>query len=156
MRRLVYVGIGSNCQAELALPKAAREMGMLLEALCCSGVFRSPSRSSGPDYLNMVVSGYARRAWQELVSALKTAEDHIGRDRAERDLCLIDLDLLWYEGVQVENVLPHRDIWRYGYTAAPLLDVCRLGGTRIPEGKPDDATLARLSSGVRPFDLKVL
>lgn len=155
MRRLAYVGIGSNCQAELTLPQAARELGLLLEEICGSGVFRSASRSSGPDYLNMVVSGYADLTWRDLISALKSIEDRIGRDRTDRVLCRIDLDLLWYDGVQVENVLPHSDIWRYGYTTVPLLDACRRGGTRVPEGEPDDETIARLSSGVKPFDLKV-
>jgi 2-amino-4-hydroxy-6-hydroxymethyldihydropteridine diphosphokinase len=123
----VYVGVGSNEDAERKLRFAQAELQRAFGPARCSGVYRSAAVGvEAPDYLNMVI-GIASDAGPDAVRAeLRAIEGRAGRARPAPHAALVavDLDLLLY-GVRVDATrgLPHGDILRRAFVLGPLAEL---------------------------------
>jgi 2-amino-4-hydroxy-6-hydroxymethyldihydropteridine diphosphokinase len=93
----VYVGVGSNIDAEAHLRLAVQSLSDRFGELRCSDVFRSPSFGfAGEDFLNMVVA-FASEAGPEPVEQVLSGIEYAGgrMRRAARYVSrTLDLDLL--------------------------------------------------------------
>jgi 2-amino-4-hydroxy-6-hydroxymethyldihydropteridine diphosphokinase len=80
-----------------------------------------------PEYLNAAVLLAFDGAPLELLDALLAIEARLGRVRAERwGPRTIDLDLLWIDGVAVEDArleVPHPRLRERAFALVPLLEV---------------------------------
>jgi 2-amino-4-hydroxy-6-hydroxymethyldihydropteridine diphosphokinase len=151
----VFIGMGSNQEAEIHLAMGAGLMHDLIADLSFSSCYQSKSRSYGADYLNLAAFGYCSLPWDQLRLSLKRIESVCGRIRNQKDECIIDLDLLWFEGVTVENLLPHPDLWRRSYVAVPVFELCSDAGIPFPGDPPDEAILGILSNELKLVEFKV-
>jgi 2-amino-4-hydroxy-6-hydroxymethyldihydropteridine diphosphokinase len=123
------VGLGANLGDRLAAMRAAvRELGRTSAVLATSSVYETePVGPAQPRFLNAA----ALLAWQgspeELLRVLLDVEARLGRVRSERwGPRVIDLDLLWAEGVVVEGeqlTVPHPRLRERAFALVPLLDV---------------------------------
>jgi 2-amino-4-hydroxy-6-hydroxymethyldihydropteridine diphosphokinase len=123
----VYVGVGSNQDAERKLGFARAELQRAFGTVRCSGVYRSAAVGfEAPDYLNMVI-GVRTDAGPDAVRAeLRAIEERAGRSRPSPPaaVCAMDLDLLLYGPlVDAARGLPHRDILRRAFVLAPLAEL---------------------------------
>jgi 2-amino-4-hydroxy-6-hydroxymethyldihydropteridine diphosphokinase len=120
----VYVGLGSNIDAEAHLRLAVQSLSERFGELRCSDVFRSPSFGfEGEDFLNMVV-GFGSNAGPERVEEILSGIEYAGgrtRQAARYVSRTLDLDLLLYgEMVRARLRLPRDDVLRYPFVLAPL------------------------------------
>jgi 2-amino-4-hydroxy-6-hydroxymethyldihydropteridine diphosphokinase len=123
----VYVGLGSNLDAERRLREAAAALEAEFGTLRCSEVYRTAAVGApAPDYLNAVVA-FSSSAPPEAVKArLVEIEDAARRSRSQppSPVCALDLDLLLYGGrVDADQRLPHDDLLRRAHVLAPLVDL---------------------------------
>ena len=135
----VYVGVGSNADAERKLQFARAELQRAFGQARCSGVYRSAAVGArAPDYLNMVIA-VASDAGPEAVRAeLRAIEARAGRARPSphKALVAIDLDLLLY-GLRVDapRGLPHADILRRGSCWVRSPSWLRISSIRSPASR---------------------
>lgn len=130
------VGLGSNLGDRLATMRAAlRELAAVARIEATSRVYATaPVGPPQPDYLNAAV----RVAWDgqagELLQALLAIEKKLGRVRGEKwGPRTIDLDVLWIEGLAVQEpglTVPHPCLKDRAFALAPMLDVAP--GARDP------------------------
>ncbi|HEU4616729.1 MAG TPA: 2-amino-4-hydroxy-6-hydroxymethyldihydropteridine diphosphokinase [Gammaproteobacteria bacterium] len=123
----VYVGVGSNIDAEAHLKLAVRSLEDRFGRLCCSDVFRSPSFGfEGEDFLNMVV-GFSTPDGPDRVEQILSAIEYAGgrtREAARYVPRTLDLDLLLYGAmVDPRRRLPREDVLRYPFVLGPLADL---------------------------------
>lgn len=127
-----YIGLGANLGADLrlALERALRAIAELPETrvLAVSSAYRSaPVESSGPDYLNAVVSVETKLTPQALLEALLATESKQGRERPYRNAPrTLDLDLLSYADLRLETpalILPHPRLQQRAFVLRPLLEL---------------------------------
>jgi 2-amino-4-hydroxy-6-hydroxymethyldihydropteridine diphosphokinase len=124
------VGIGANLGDRLAAMRAAVRM--------IEGVARVEARSrvyetapvggpAQPTFLNAAVLVAFDGPALDLLDRLLSIEATLGRVRMERwGPRTIDLDLLWIEGVSVDDprlVVPHPRLRERAFAVRPLLDV---------------------------------
>jgi len=100
-----------------------------LEILEVSSVYRTaPVGPEQPWYLNAAVRVQSALSPPALLEALLEVERAFGRRRAERwGPRVLDLDLLWAEGVRVESPelsVPHPELLNRAFALAPLVEVC--------------------------------
>jgi 2-amino-4-hydroxy-6-hydroxymethyldihydropteridine diphosphokinase len=93
-----------------------------------SGLYQTaPVDSSGPDYLNAVVSIRSSLGPHELLAALLMLELTEGRERPHHNAPrTLDLDLLWYGEIDHHTsrlTLPHPRMMVRAFVLAPLRDV---------------------------------
>jgi 2-amino-4-hydroxy-6-hydroxymethyldihydropteridine diphosphokinase len=123
----VYVGIGSNIDAEVHLKLAVQSLGRHFGALRCSNVFRSPSFGfEGEDFLNMVVGFRTGAGADRVEQILSDLEDAGGRPRkvARYASRTLDLDLLLYGAtVDPRRRLPREDVLRFPFVLAPIAEL---------------------------------
>lgn len=155
MRSAVFIGMGSNLDPGNHLSSGAVYLRKILVEPVFSGCYRSESRTSGPDYLNMAVFGYTSMSWDRLASSLKEIENRCGRLRNGSDECSLDLDLLWYEGIRVENRLPHPDLWLRSYVAVPVAELCSRGGMALPGDPPEESWLRKAATELIITDFRI-
>jgi 2-amino-4-hydroxy-6-hydroxymethyldihydropteridine diphosphokinase len=123
----VYVGVGSNIDAEAHLRLAVQSLSERFGELRCSDVFRSPAFGfEGEDFLNMVV-GFASAAGPERVEESLSGIEYAGgraRQAARYVSRTLDLDLLLYGPmVDARLRLPREDVLRYPFVLAPLAEL---------------------------------
>lgn len=122
----VFVGCGSNIDAELNLRWALSELDRHFGPCRRSSVYQSPSFGfEGPDFLNIVVSFGADSDADAVEAVLSALENLRGRNRADRSGSrTLDLDLLLFgERVDALRRLPRADILRYPFVLAPLAEI---------------------------------
>jgi 2-amino-4-hydroxy-6-hydroxymethyldihydropteridine diphosphokinase len=123
------VGFGANLGDRLGTMRAAlRALREMTHVAATSRVYATaPVGPPQPEYLN----GAARVAWEgapvALLDVLLAIEAALGRVRAERfGPRVIDLDVLWIEGVALDDprlTVPHPRLHERAFAVAPLLDV---------------------------------
>ncbi len=133
MKHFVYIGMGSNADPVEHLRQGQMGLQTLLSDCLFSNCYQSKSRLDGHDYLNQVAGGTTDLPWQDLVLKLKKIEQGCNRTRCLGDVCTLDLDLLWYQGVVCEGILPHRDLTSRGYVVIPLLDLLNVAQMPRPD-----------------------
>lgn len=122
----VFVGCGSNIDAEVNLRWAIDELARHFGPLSCSSVYQSPAFGfEGPDFLNMVVAFDSDLSADAVEGVLSSLENTRGRDPAARSGSrTLDLDLLLLgERVDAARRLPRIDILRYPFVLGPMAEI---------------------------------
>jgi 2-amino-4-hydroxy-6-hydroxymethyldihydropteridine diphosphokinase len=119
----VYLGLGSNIDAEKNLRLAVGELRRLYGELTLSPVYKSaPVGFQGPDFLNLVVALETDAAPMEVIDQIERIHGLAGRSRGPDKFSSrpLDIDLLLH-GDMIEPApplrLPRRDILDYGFVA---------------------------------------
>jgi len=123
------VGLGANLGDRLGTLKGAvGELSAIARILAVSPVFETePVGPEQPDFLNAAVLLDFGGAPRALLQALLGIERAFGRERRERwGPRTLDLDLLWIEGVLVDDPdlhVPHARLSERRFALEPLLAV---------------------------------
>ena len=126
-----FVGLGANLgDARNALAAAVQALAALPDTTQVqrSPLYRSaPVDSSGPDYLNAVVSMRTALAPQVLLGELQRIEITHGRERPYRNAPrTLDLDLLLYGDEVIDSeilTVPHPRAHQRAFVLRPLADL---------------------------------
>ena len=124
----VFVGVGSNIEPELRVPRALALLAERFGRLRISQAYRCPAVGfAGADFINLVVAFATRDTLQTLHAELQTIEAECGRDRLDRRVSRrMDLDLLLYGDVVMTTerlTLPRADILEYAFVLRPLAEL---------------------------------
>jgi 2-amino-4-hydroxy-6-hydroxymethyldihydropteridine diphosphokinase len=125
----VVVGLGANLGDRLGtLRGAVTELSAIARILEVSPVFETaPVGPEQPDFLNAAVLLDYGGTPRELLQAVLVIERDFGRERRERwGPRTLDLDLLWIEGVLVDEPdlhVPHAHLPERRFALEPLLSV---------------------------------
>jgi 2-amino-4-hydroxy-6-hydroxymethyldihydropteridine diphosphokinase len=145
------IGLGGNVGDRIAtLREATARVAALPGArvIARSRVYET-APVGGPkqgDFLNAAILVEYMQSPRALLDALQAIEADLGRTRETRwGPRTIDLDVLWIEGVAIDEpglVVPHPRLAERAFALAPLLDVA-----------PDAPYARRVDSSVRVLDL---
>jgi 2-amino-4-hydroxy-6-hydroxymethyldihydropteridine diphosphokinase len=145
------IGLGANLgQRGETLAAAARAIAELGRISAVSSLYQTAPVGGPPqpDFLNAAVRLEYVGDPLALLEALLAIEQHFGRERRERwGPRVLDLDLLWIDGVQVRTAtleVPHPRLAERTFALDPLLDVCPTA-TDPHTGRPYRAVRAELS-----------
>ncbi|HET8695866.1 MAG TPA: 2-amino-4-hydroxy-6-hydroxymethyldihydropteridine diphosphokinase [Gammaproteobacteria bacterium] len=123
----VYVGLGSNLDADRRLREAVTSLEAEFGTLRRSAVYRTAAIGApAPDYLNAAVAFSTALAAADVKARLVTIEDQARRSRSQPrgPVCALDLDLLLHgRRVDAAQRLPHPDVLRRAHVLAPLADI---------------------------------
>lgn len=126
----VVIGLGANLGDRLAtLREAASRIGALASIVRRSHVWETApvGGPEQPDFLNAALLAEWRETPLALLDALMRIEFELGRVRGVRNgPRTIDLDVLWIEGLVVDEprlVVPHPRLHLRAFALAPLLEV---------------------------------
>jgi 2-amino-4-hydroxy-6-hydroxymethyldihydropteridine diphosphokinase len=126
---VVYLGLGSNIDAEKNLRLAVAELRSLFGEVTVSPVYRSAALGfEGPDFLNLVVALEVEMSPFELIEQIERIHAMAGRKRGPDRYSSrpLDIDLLLY-GNTVDPEpplrLPRRDILEHSFVLRPLADI---------------------------------
>ena len=126
---VVYLGLGSNIDAEKNLRLAVTELRRLFGEVVVSPVYRSAALGfEGPDFLNLVVALGTEMGPFELIEHIERIHAMAGRKRGPDRYTSrpLDIDLLLY-GDRVDPEpplrLPRRDILEHSFVLQPLADI---------------------------------
>ena len=124
------VGLGANLGDRLATLKAALEgLARIATIERVSRVYATAPVGGPPqpDYLNAAVLIEVESRPRELLHSLLAIESTLGRVRRERNgPRVIDLDVLWIEGVVVKSEeleVPHPRLKERAFALVPMLEV---------------------------------
>jgi len=138
------IGLGANLGARRsALEGAVQRIVKLGEVVAVSSLYETApvGGPQQPAYLNAALRLHYGGSPRELLGALLEIERDAGRERRERwGPRILDLDILWLEGVLCSEPglsVPHPSLRERAYALCPLLDVA-------PDASdPSDAVLYR-------------
>jgi 2-amino-4-hydroxy-6-hydroxymethyldihydropteridine diphosphokinase len=125
----VYLGLGSNVDAENNLRLAVRELRSRFGDLGVSAVYRSRAVGfEGPDFLNLVVRCRTDMPALDLLARIDEIHDRAGRGRGDDRFASrpLDIDLLMYgDAVMILRPLriPREDILEYAFVLRPLAEL---------------------------------
>jgi len=92
-----------------------------------TSLFESPSEGfEGKNFYNVGVNVETHKEASEVIDILHQIEDSLGRNRAMPKFSsrIIDLDLVLYDDMIDEAInVPRKDILRYAFVLAPLLEL---------------------------------
>jgi 2-amino-4-hydroxy-6-hydroxymethyldihydropteridine diphosphokinase len=122
MNHTACISLGANIDPGLNLKKARLSLGRELKILKESSIWESPAfGGAGPNFLNaallvQTVHGQDDLKWK----ILRGLESRMGRVRTEDKYAprTIDLDVLVYDGVVIDNSL-----WELAFLAAPCAEI---------------------------------
>jgi 2-amino-4-hydroxy-6-hydroxymethyldihydropteridine diphosphokinase len=126
---VVYLGLGSNIDAEKNLRLAVTELRRLFGEVRVSPVYRSAALGfEGPDFLNLVVALGTEMSPFELIEHIERIHAMAGRTRGPNKYSSrpLDIDLLLC-GDRIDPEpplrLPRRDILEHSFVLRPLADI---------------------------------
>jgi 2-amino-4-hydroxy-6-hydroxymethyldihydropteridine diphosphokinase len=125
----VYLGIGSNMDAEFNLHRAVAGLREQFGQIELSPVYRSrPLGFDGDDFLNLVVRFSTDQAPGELLDYFETLHERAGRVRGHDKFVArpLDIDLLLYGDVvdpEPPLRLPRSDILEHSFVLRPLAEL---------------------------------
>lgn len=124
------VGLGANLGDRLATMRAALEALARVSTIeKVSSVYRTAPVGGPPqpDYLNAAVLVEVEAGPRELLHSLLSIEAGLGRERRERNgPRVIDLDILWIDGIVVKSEeleVPHPRLKERAFALVPMLEV---------------------------------
>ncbi len=129
MKTIVYLGLGSNRNAEANIAAGIRALQESFEPVRISPVYRSPAVGfEGSDFLNCAAAIETGMALGELKQWLVELEDRHGRDRSQPKFSdrTLDIDILLYDDLVGEHdglELPRDEILKYAHVLKPLTDL---------------------------------
>ncbi len=136
--RKCYLGLGSNLQAPIKQILAAYEKIKSIKeihSLAISSLYESlamtldnqDNKIKQPNYINAVVSCITEMQGHQLLNALQSIEDEMGRVRDARwDSRVIDIDILLMEDVRIntkELAIPHPGLLKRPFVLLPLAEL---------------------------------
>lgn len=121
----VFVGVGSNIEPRVHIPKGLTLLAERFGALQVSQAYRCPAVGfDGAAFINLVVAFNVTEPPLAVLHGLRDIEQRCGRDRNEKKQSrTLDLDLLLHDNQVVERDglhLPRSDILRYAFVLKPL------------------------------------
>ena len=125
----VYVGLGSNVEAEINIQKAVVVMRKIFGELRLSPVYSSAAVGfEGDDFLNLVAGFETDDSVHAVVASLRLVEDELGRVRSLPGFSPrpIDLDILLFADLVVDEQgiqIPREDIVKQAFVLKPLQDL---------------------------------
>jgi 2-amino-4-hydroxy-6-hydroxymethyldihydropteridine diphosphokinase len=125
----VFLGLGSNIDADKNLRLAVDALRRRYGELALSPVYRSASVGfDGPDFLNLVVALEAQATPFEVLDEIERIHALAGRSRGPERYSSrpLDIDLLLYDDTVDPSPplrLPRADILEYGFVLRPLADI---------------------------------
>ena len=128
----VCVAFGANLgDARATLLQAIQDVGALTTTQLqqASSLYASaPHEATGPEFVNAVAIYSTNLPPLDLLDALQNVENRAGRERpfpnAPRTL---DLDLIWYDNVELDSprlTLPHPRWRERAFVLLPLAEIC--------------------------------
>lgn len=126
-----YIGIGANLgDAAENVTLAIARLGQIPETQVTaqSSLFRTaPVDAGGDDYVNAVVKVETRLAALDLLNALRSIEQDMGRERPYRNAPrTLDLDILLYGAQTITSdalTVPHPRMTQRAFVLIPLLQL---------------------------------
>lgn len=126
-----FVALGANLGDSVAAVQSAFSAIQALDGVssvrCSSLYMTEPIDSSGPDYVNAVVSLQTVLTAPALLLALQGIENKAGRERPYRNAPrLLDLDLLIYGESRISSPLlqvPHPRMYERAFVLIPLAEI---------------------------------
>ncbi|MEM7433027.1 MAG: 2-amino-4-hydroxy-6-hydroxymethyldihydropteridine diphosphokinase [Pseudomonadota bacterium] len=125
----VFVGLGSNINAENNLRFGIEALGAEFGVLMLSDVYQSASLGfSGDDFLNLVAGFETDRGPEDIHAVIETIHANAGRLRGESRFAprTLDIDLLLYgdEIIDAPPIrVPREDTLEYSFVLGPLADI---------------------------------
>lgn len=127
---LAFLGLGSNIDPEINLPKAVAQLRQCVSVEIVSSAWETPPvGTTGPNYLNAAVQVTTALHPQDLKEhILCEIEAHMGRIRTQDKNAPrpIDLDILIYDGRLLDPAL-----WEQAHLAVPVAEL--LPGYQHPD-----------------------
>ena len=125
----VYLGLGSNIDAEKNLRLAIAELRRLFGELTVSPAYRSTALGfDGPDFLNLVVALATDVGPLDVIEQIERIHEMAGRRRGPDKFASrpLDIDLLLYGDTVDPDPslrLPRSDILAHSFVLQPLADI---------------------------------
>ena len=125
----VYLGLGSNIDAEKNLRFAIAQLRSLFGDLTLSPVYASAALGfDGPDFMNLVVALSTDAGPLDVIEQIERIHEMAGRRRGPDKYSSrpLDIDLLLYgDLIDPESPLrlPRRDILEHSFVLRPLADI---------------------------------
>jgi 2-amino-4-hydroxy-6-hydroxymethyldihydropteridine diphosphokinase len=130
MSHTVFIALGANLGDRQDFLRQARlALAEKVSNLACSPVYQTPPWGylDQPDFLNQVVKAETDLTPQALLDFVKSIENRMGRVKEiHNGPRLIDLDILFYDDIQLEAgrlIIPHPRMAGRGFVLAPLADL---------------------------------
>jgi 2-amino-4-hydroxy-6-hydroxymethyldihydropteridine diphosphokinase len=125
----IYLGLGSNIDAEHHLRMGIRELRERCGKLDISAVYRSRAVGfEGPDFLNLVVGCSTTASPRGVQEYIEVIHGMAGRKPSEERLGSrpLDIDLLLYDDLVCSEPslrLPRSDVLEYSFVLRPLAEL---------------------------------
>lgn len=127
----IAIGIGANLgEAKGTVQQAIQtlEAHDAISAVTASSLYRTaPIDSTGPDYVNAVVTAQTLLSPEQSLTVLQAIEAAAGRERPYKNAPrTLDLDLLLYDSVQMNTsrlTLPHPRMHSRAFVLVPLAEI---------------------------------
>lgn len=124
---VVYLGIGSNLQAEANLRLCVRELAKRFRLLAVSPVYRNKAIGfDGDEFLNAVAGVETELSAEAVCAELERIHELAGRRRGNDAFVsrTLDIDLLLYgQLISERHRLPRPDILEYSFVLRPLAEI---------------------------------
>lgn len=126
---IVFLGLGSNLDAEKNLQLASRELRNRFSLRKFSAVYRSKALGfDGDDFLNAVACVETDLTPHDLCSELEPIHDLAGRTRTSKRYSsrTLDLDLLLYDQLVLNDPpvrVPRKDVLSFSFVLGPLAEI---------------------------------
>ena len=127
--RRVWLGLGSNINAESNIHSAIQTLKTKYSELVVSPVYESEAVGfEGDNFLNLVVGIQTDETLDQLFSSLKSIESDHGRKREAEKFSVrtLDIDILTYGDLDLTEQgvdIPRHEILTYAFVLKPLADV---------------------------------
>lgn len=129
--RIAYIGLGANLgDAQATLDQALAELSTAPGVLSCAAspfYLSDPVDAQGPEFVNAVAAISTQLEPLAVLDLLQAIEHAHHRQRPYRNAPrTLDLDLLWYEGVDMDSeqlTLPHPRMHERAFVLLPLRDL---------------------------------
>lgn len=143
MNAHALIGLGANLgNAHQTIVDAILELKSasgILNVQCSRLYASDPVEAQGPVFINAVASLETTLAPINLLNLLQSIELEHGRARPYRNAPrTLDLDLLWYDGIEITTprlILPHPRMHQRAFVLEPLKEL--EPGLQLPQGSID-------------------
>ena len=126
----VYIGIGSNIDKHLHIPRVIDELRVKFSDIVVSPIYQTTAIGfKGEDFYNLVVGVDTELTPEEMYAYLRELEAAHDRKRTQGNQFVartLDLDQLLYGDLRIDDgkiSIPHDDIIHYAFVLKPLADI---------------------------------
>jgi 2-amino-4-hydroxy-6-hydroxymethyldihydropteridine diphosphokinase len=124
---VVYVGLGSNIDPEQNLRFGVGALRDQFGELRMSAVYQSTAVGfDGDDFLNLVASFESDLSPSEICEEIEHIHDLAGRDGGKWDSRTLDIDLLLYNDLVIDEWpvrIPRKDVLDYSFVLRPMAEL---------------------------------